>query len=196
MNIKVARTMLILCCIYIIGFYILKFIFPEKLLLIITDTNILNFGAFIEQNLVFTNIYYFLFNYLTFYLFVCASKGGFRLKWYEALYIFVGVGINMVVTNFAPEFMVHTSTSLMFLLALLCKGKLLNAVVAFVVHGYLSQFLFNIRGFETIIYRINIASSFVLATEGFIWLVLFALTFYLMEKRNGIRSTTLSRERN
>ena len=46
----IARTLLALCIIYMIGFYILKFIFPEYLLLAITDENVLKAGVFIESN--------------------------------------------------------------------------------------------------------------------------------------------------
>ena len=49
MNIKIAKTMLILCIVYIVAFYILKFIFPEQLLLVVTDPNILKVGQFLES---------------------------------------------------------------------------------------------------------------------------------------------------
>ena len=80
MNIKVARTLLILCIVYIVGFYILKFAFPEKLILVITDPNILQFGEFIESSPVYLEIYYILSTYLTFYLFASASSGRFKSR--------------------------------------------------------------------------------------------------------------------
>ena len=189
MNIKIAKTMLILCIIYIIGFYILKFIFPETLLLVVTDPNILAFGEFIESWTGYYHIYQVLSSLLTFYLFVCAARGSFKLKWYEFLYLLAAVVICKLVAMFAPDFYTHTSTSCMLLLAVLCKGKLLYSTLSFTIHGFLSQFLFSIRGFETIITKINVASGFVMSIECFIWLTLLGLLFYLKEKKNGNSST-------
>lgn len=192
MNIKIAKTLLVLNIVYIVAFYIIKFMFPDFLLLQITDPNVLKLGSFIESSKVTSEIYYFLSTFLTFYLFVCASTGKFKRKWYELIYIAVAVIINNLTTDFFPELCVHTSTSLMFLLALLCKGKMLYSVPAFVTYGYLSQFLFSIRGFEAIILNINIASGIILGLECYVWLFLFSLLFYLKEsKDNGKNSTTI-----
>lgn len=191
MNIKVARTLLILCIVYIVGFYILKFVFPEKLILVITDPNILQFGKFIESNAVYLEIYYILSTYLTFYLFASASSGRFKKKWYELIIIAVAVTINELVSIYMPNLMVQTSTSLMLLVALLCKGNLLYTTITFIIHGYLSQFLFQIRGFDTIIYETNVATSFVLSSEGYIWLVICGLVLFLTEQNNGESTSTI-----
>lgn len=194
MNIKIARTLLTLSIIYIIGFYIIKFIFPDFLLLQITDPNVLNFGKFVESSPIYLEIYYSISTFLTFYLFVSASRGSFKINWKHLIYLIVAVIINELVAIFIPELLVHTSTSLMFLLACLCKGKLWQTVISFVIHGYLSQFLFSIRGFETIIMNTNIATYLVLSLECYVWLILLALIFYLKEKKNyGKSSTTISK---
>lgn len=192
MNIKIARTMLILCAIYLVGFYVLKFAFPEQLLLTITGPKILYVGEFIESSIVYLNIYYFISTFVTFYLFVSASKGSFKAKWYELLYIAVADALYILVTDLLPDLSIHTSISLMFLLVLLCKGQLKYAVPTFIVHGYFSEFLFAIRGLEYFILEINIASGIVLSLEGYVWLVLFGLMFYLMERKNGKNITTIS----
>lgn len=191
MNIKIARTLLVLCIVYMVGFYVLKFIFPDYLILAITDETVLNLGKFIESNAIYLHIYYFVSTFITFYLFVVASSGRFKLKFYELLLIIAAVVVNRLVTDYLPELMVHTSTSLMFLLALLCRGKIKYAVPSFMAHGFLSQFLFEIRGFDAVIYKINIASGFVMSLECFAWLILFGLIFYLREKKNGKYSTTI-----
>lgn len=186
--------MLVLCIIYIVGFYILKFIFPNTLLLVVTDPTILKFGQFVESWTGYLHIYYFLTTFVTFYLFVSASRGSFKLRWLDLLYIMIAVVINRLVTELCPQFMVHTSTSLMFLLAWLCKGKLSYSVITFVTHGFLSQFLFSIRGFETIIMSMNVASSMLLGIEGYVWLALFGILFYLKEKKNGKCITTIPKQ--
>lgn len=196
MNIKIAKTLLVLCIIYIIGFYILKYIFPEYLLLTITDENILRFGAFIEKSIVTTYLLNLITTFVTFYLFVAACKGQFKLSLFELVILLLAVAVNFAITEFVPSLMAHTSTSLMLLLALITKGKMINSIITFIVHGYLAQFLFSIRGFDTIITEINIASGVVLAIETYVWLFLFALIFYLKEKKNGTLCTTISRQTN
>lgn len=189
MNKKIAKTLLILCSIYIVAFYVIKLIFPNILLQEITDPNILKLGEFIQNHIVITYIYYILSTYLTFYLFVSASKGNFKLKWQELLYILGGTAICILVSKLKPDLYVHTSTSVMFLLAWICKGKLSYSTISFVVHGFLSQFLTSIRGFETIITQINIASGIVLSFECWVWLLMLGLLFYLREKKNEHSST-------
>ena len=194
MNIKIAKTMLILCIIYIVAFYILKFIFPEQLLLVVTDPNILKFGSFIESSIFIKIAYWVITGFTTFYLFASASKGSFKLKWYEILYVLGATTINILVTTYLPDLMVHTSTSLMLLLAWLCKGKLSYSVITFVIHGFLSQFLFSIRGFETVIMNINTASGLILTIEGYVWMIILGLVFYLKEKKDGIHTSTISQQ--
>lgn len=185
MNIKIARTLLILCIVYIVAFYVVKFIFPDFLLLQITDTNVLNFGNFIESGIVYKYIYYMVSTFLTFYLFICASRGSFKLNWKELIYLLIATALCKAVNELIPELYVHTSTSCMFLLAFLCKGKLSYSAITFTIHGFLSQFLFSIRGFETIISKINIASGFILSIECYSWMLILSLLFYLKEKKNG-----------
>lgn len=193
MNIKIAKTMLILCIIYIMGLYILKFIFPEQLLLVITDDNILKFGEFIESWTGYVHIIQMLSTWITLYLFTSASKGNFKLKWYHVIYLTCGTIISNLILYIYPSLYTHISTSIMLLLAMLMKGKLSYTAITFSIHGLLSQFLFSIRGFETIIMKYNMASGLVLATECYVWLVLLALLFYLKEKKNGRISPTISK---
>ncbi len=194
MNLKVARTMLILCIVYIVGFYILKFAFPEHLLLTITDPTILKFGEFLQSWTGYLHIAQVLSSILTYYLFICACRGSFKLKWFEFLYILAATVICKLVNSYLPEFYVHTSTCCMLLLGYLCKGKLLYVIVSFTIHGFLSQLLFTIRGFETVISQINYASALVLAIEGWVWLTLLGLVFYLKEKKNGRMVTTIPQQ--
>lgn len=191
----IARTLLALCIIYMIGFYILKFIFPEYLLLAITDENVLKAGAFIESNETYILIHKLLSTFITLYLFACASKGSFALRKRDFIYIIGAVALSKIASSYLPNFYVHISTSCMFLVAWLCGGKISYTTITFVVHGFMSQMLFDIRGFGSIIFKINSASAIVLSLEGWVWLILFGLVFYLMErKRNGL-STTLPKQK-
>ena len=196
MNIKIARTMLILCGIYIIGFYILKFAFPDKLLLAITDPNVLKFGEFIESNIIFTYIYYAISTALTFYLFMCASKGSFKMKWYALVCMVGAIVIYFLVSDYAPEFEIHIVTSLMLVLAWINNGKMKYMIPTFIIHGLLQQLLLSIRGFETILLTANVASLMVLTLECYVWLLLLGLVFYLMEKKNVKSMSTIHRQGN
>lgn len=185
MNYKVAKTMLILCVVYLLGFYILKFIFPELLLQAITSETVLKLGEFINSSKIIEIAFKCVTIFITLYLFVCASKGKFALTGLEYVYILVGTAFTELTALFLPQFYTHFSISVMFLLALLCKGKLLNATVSFIIHGFLSQLLLSIRGFETVLTKINTISGLLLTTEAFVWLVVLTIIFKIKEKENG-----------
>ena len=186
MNYRIAKTMLILCVVYLIGLYILKFIFPELLLQTITSPTILRLGEMMSRYKILEHALKLLSSFLTYYLFVCASSGRFKRTWLEMFYIVLGVAICKVVVEFLPDLYTHTSISVMFILALLCKGNLKKTAIAFVLHGYCSQFLFLIRGFETVVIYVNSISGFLINIEGLFWLALLGIIFYIKEnKENG-----------
>ena len=186
MNSKVAKTMLALCIIYLIGFYVLKFFFPELLLQTITSEPIKAIDKFLNSWIGFSYIVAFIFGCLTFYLFACASSGKFKFHWAKLLTIAVFNIVLAVVLDFLPGLYTHTSIVFMLITAWVCDGKLPYTVISFTIHGYLSQFLLSIRGFETIIladYSIGAISCFVLTTEAYIWLCLLAIIFYIKENK-------------
>ena len=192
MNKKIAKTLLILCIAYMIGYYILKFIFAEQLLLVITDPNIIRLGKLIDGNVIYKYIFNLVTTFMTLLLFVFSSTGRFKLKWYEFMYVVLGTIICKLCAQFTPDLYTHTSISIMFLLALVCKGSLLYSVTSFTIHGYLSQFLFSIRGFETIMTKFTTATAIALMIECYMWLLILSLFFNLKENKNGC-STTISK---
>ena len=189
MNYKIAKTMLVLCVVYLIGFYVLKFIFPELLLLSITSPIMIRLGEFFSNSWVgFSHILKVLTSLWTYCIFVCASTGRFKRTRFEMVSIIIAVAIGKVVIELFPELYTHTSISIMLSLALLCKGRLSYTVVSFVLHGYLSQFLLSIRGVETVIVLIaktGVVGSLVMGIEMYVWLILLSLLFYFKEKKNG-----------
>jgi hypothetical protein len=122
---------------------------------------------------------------LAFYLFACAGSGRFKFNKIEIITLSAIIIVNNLVYYFIPSLYTHTCTSLMFLSALVVKGKLNYATISFVLHGYLTQFLTTIRGFETVIIYINPISGFILSTEANVWLLLLAIIFYFKENNNG-----------
>lgn len=185
MNKKIATTLLILCIAYIVGYYILKFVFPEKLLLVATDPNILRLGEFVQSNVIIENTFRIMTSFITYYLFSCACTGRFKFKWYEFIIILVFSVISRLCTIYFPNLYTHTATSIMLLLPTILRGKLLYTSISFILHGYLTQFLLEIRGFETIILQYNLVSGIVLMIEGFVWLIILTILFYLKENKNG-----------
>ena len=186
MNYKIAKTMLVLCIVYLVGFYILKFIFPELLLQTITSPTVLRLGEMMSKFVLLEFVLMFISNFLTFFLFSCASSGNFKFNRKQYAVILSATVINIIFVIFVPNLYTHTSISLMLICALVCKGKLKYTTISFVLHGYLSQFLFLIRGFESIVVQANAISGFLISSEGFVWLSLLAIIFYFKErKENG-----------
>ena len=185
MNYKIAKSMLILCIVYLVGFYILKFAFPELLIQTISSPTLIRLGEVLAKHTWFDHIVRTITTAIPIYLFACASAGRFKFTWYEFIYIIVGTIICRLCIIFFPSFYAHTSTAIMFLVAMLCKGKLIYSAITFAVHGYLSMFLTSIRGFETIILNINSVSGILISAEGYVWLILFAIIFNIKDNKNG-----------
>lgn len=186
MNYKIAKTMLILCIVYLLSFYILKFAFPNILLQAITSPTILKLGEFINSWKGYEYIVMCLGSIITFYLFCCASSGRFRFIWYEYLIIVLGAILNNIIVYNLPEIYTHTTISIMFILALVVKGKLFYSVISLTIHGYLSLFLTSIRGFNSIIVQISeigVLSGLILSLEAYLWLILLAIIFNIKERK-------------
>lgn len=185
-NYKIAKTMLVLCVVYLIGFYILKFIFPDLLLQAITSKELLALGEFVNSWKGFEVIINCICNFIALFLFSCACSGIFKKSIKEILIIISAVFVNAIVYYFFPEFYTHTSISCMLIISLLCKGKLNYTVISFVLHGYLSQLLLYIRGFETVLVqfiKIGVIGNFVISLEGYVWLALLSIIFYFKENK-------------
>lgn len=188
---KTAKTLLILSIVYMIGFYILKFIFPEYLLLVVTNPTILSFGEFINSWKGYEYILTTITTLITFYLFSCASTGKFKRSVLEFVVIVLSALINKVVILFLPELSVHTSTSLMFLIAFVCKGKIQYTAPAFIVYGYISQFILSIRGFETVMQYMTPVSGVIIGLECWVILLIFSYIHNIKENKNGRICTTI-----
>ncbi len=198
MNYKIAKTMLGLCIIYLVVFYIIKFIFPTFLIQTITSPSLINLGISINKYKFLSIFIMLVCSYLTFYLFAFASSGRFKFSWYEFVIIGAFMLANYFVTIFLPELYTHTSTASMLIIALIVKGKLSYTAISFTIHGYLSQFLMSIRGFETVIVQIQqagVLSSFVMCLEIYVWLLLLGIIFYFKENKiYGNNGTPLSQQ--
>lgn len=180
---KVFTTMLSLVVGVMIVYYILKFFFPEKFLLMITSQNILRFGEFLETHKIFDKIFSILMSFVTLYLFACGSASKTHLVWWKTL-IVVGVAIfNVLTSPYWGDFYLHSSIVTMFLCACLENSKLRQSVLIFSVHGYLQLCLLKIRGFESILPVMNKATMYALGLENLVWLVLFYIIFNFKKEK-------------
>lgn len=189
MNDKIAKTMLGLCIGYLSVFYVLKFFFPELLIQVIASPTLIRLGEVMKNYPLFDFAMQFISSFIVLYLFCCSSTGRFKFTLKEFGVIIGGNIICFLCSIFLSPFYTHTTTAMMLLLATYCKGKLAYSAIAFALHGYLSMLLSSIKGFETIIIYINSISGFMLAFEGYLWLVLLSIIFYFKEnKRNELAS--------
>lgn len=188
--------MLGLCIGYLSIFYILKFFFPQLLIQVIASPTLIRLGEFINSWIGFSVIVNVICVFITFYLFACSSCGRFKFTPKEIIICSVLVIFNIIVYYFLTELYTHISISSMFIVSCICKGKLSYTTISFSIHGLLSQFLFAIKGFDTIIYevqKIGTLSALVVGTEGYFWLLLLAIIFYFKENnKNGTNITTIS----
>lgn len=192
MNYKIAKTMLGLCVGYLLVFYVLKFFFPELLIQVIASPTLIRLGEFISIWIGFEYIVMSITLYITYYLFCCASSGKFKFGWKFHLIIAITIVISHLFADFLPELYTHTTTAIMLLLSAFANGNLKYTTITFIIHGYLSQFLASIRGFETIFIHINAISGILLNLEAFVWLILLSIIFCIKENtENGKICTPL-----
>jgi hypothetical protein len=191
MNYKIAKTMLGLCIGYLAVFYVLKFFFPELLLQVIASPTLIRLGEFIGIWVGFEYIVMSITLYITYYLFACASSGKFKFSWHFHLIIGIAIVISHIFADFLPELYTHTTTSIMLILSVLAKGNIKYTTISFVIHGYMSQFLLAIRGFETVLIYVNAVSGILFNLEAFVWMFSLAVMFYLKEKNYGKICTPL-----
>lgn len=183
MNYKIAKTGLILCIVYLVGFYVLKFSFPHILVQTITSPTMIKLGDFINSWRGFQEIVETLSLFLTFYLFSCASCGRFKLRLYELLSLLVLTVFANTIYYLLPELYTHTTISCMLAIAVIRKGNLFYTACSFVVHGYLTQFLLEIKGFETIMVYFTPISGILINLEVDVWLILLTIIFYIKENK-------------
>jgi hypothetical protein len=147
----------------------------------------LKLGAFLNKWIGFEYILTSITLFITLYLFLSSSRGKFHLTKLEFLVILIMVVIETLVCDFLPELYTHTSIVLMLALPALFKGNLKYTTITFTIHGYLSQFLLSIRGFETIAVKVaelGLLGGLILSLEIYVWLILLAIIFYFKEKKN------------
>ena len=191
MNYRIAKTSLVLCTIYLFAFYILKIFYPELLIQSITHPTLISFGNFMNKYPISLIFFQFISSFITFYLFACASSGKLKFNKKQIIWFLIINLIDNISFYLLPQFYTHTCTSLMLVMACIAKGNIYYTTISFTIHGFLSHFLTNIRGFSSIAHKINAISGFVIGTEGYIWLISLALIFNLKEKKNGTLATPL-----
>ena len=182
MNRKVFITVLILSIIYLVAFNVLKYVFPETFVLCLTGTEFITAGQFIDSRPVLYWICSVLFSGVTMYLYTCSCAGRKYLNLYETLCVVAGAILLQVSTVYFGMFNTHTSICIMLFLALICKGKLLNTVITFAIHGYLQLSILLVRGYEVILPVMNSAINLVFILETWFWLLTIYCIFNLREK--------------
>ena len=194
MNDKIAKTMLGLCIGYLSVFYVLKFFFPELLIQAITNPSLIHFGEIISSSRAYGLIFNIIGVCITYYLFACASSGKYMFSVLQFCEFAICAILSIICYYFIPELYTHTSVACMFAVSCFAKGKLQYATIAFIIHGYLSQFLMSIRGFETVLVQFSgkmFFSIYLLSIEAYIWQILLSIIFYIKEKQNGFTLSPL-----
>lgn len=180
---KVFITMLSLVIGVMVAYYVLKFLFPEKFLLMITDPNILRFGEFLETHKIFDTIFSIIMSFVTLYLFACGSASKTHLNWWKTLIVLGVATFNVLLAQYWTDFFLHISIVSMFFCASLEDCKLRPATLIFSIHGFLQLFLLKIRGFDSILPVMNKAVVHTLGMENLIWLVLFYIIFNFKKEK-------------
>lgn len=180
---KVFTTFLLLVIGVMVAYYVLKFFYPEKFLLMITDPNILRFGEFLEMHKIFNTVFSVFMSFVTMYLFACSTGGKLYLNWWRTgLILLMSISLKFVMI-YAYDFYLHSTIVAMFICACLSNANIYRTTLVYGVHGYLQLFLLDIRGFETILPVMNSAVVYALGLENLLWLILFYIIFNFKKEK-------------
>lgn len=183
MNRKVFITVLILSIIYLAAFNVLKYVFPETFILCLTGTEFMTAGQFIDSSPILYWACSYICSCVSLYIYSCCCAGKKYLNLYETLCVLLASALTHVSTLYFGMFSTHTTICVMLFLALVCKGKLLNTVITFAIHGYLQLSILLVRGYEVILPVMNSAINLVFILETWFWLLTIYCIFNLKEKK-------------
>ena len=177
MNKKVFISMISLVVTFLVGLYIAKIFFPQEFMMSIQNEKIIAIGTFIDSHEWLYYICCGITAFITYYLYCCASKHSFTLKWYELLEI-LGVVVLCRIVNFYDVTMATALSyaSFIFLPALMGADFKTSAIV-YTTHLIAQALSLGIRSLPIYLTSVNFITALFLTIEMYFWLLLYFIIF-------------------
>lgn len=171
---------LILCGVLLVAFYVAKIFFAEFIVGVAEIPAIVNFGNFIDGNIVFRNIFDFLSNILItgIYFCACCRVSKLNLKAFLVLVCYALV-LRLCSNFFTGLYSVFNLGGLVFCPLIICllnnnanKDTFISTVICFSVDSITQVLSMIIRDITLIANTLNTATYTVLLIDMIIWRVL------------------------
>lgn len=190
MNKKVWITLLILLISCLVAYTIIEFVFPETFIMVLTDTNILKIGNFIEERAWLYEIVCYVTSFITFYLFGCISKEKWHLKFYETLIVIALVVCSQLLYVYVPQVGVMAGIIPMLLVGVIIGNRTKLFLGAFIGHNICQYLVLFVRGYNEVLPTLNAGSDICMLLENYVLLFVFYIISNIKEKKNEQNEST------
>lgn len=184
MNKKVLKVMIGLVVAFLVADYVLKFFFPEEFVMMLSNPQLISFGAFVDKHLYVHMCLGVITSSITYVLYVCATTRRYFVKWYELLLIF-GISVFTQIAYYFIDIELGSAigTLAMFILPTIGNATLRDTAIVYTVHHSAQWLSTKIRGLPMLLPSVNYATILALTVECYFWLLLFYLLYNINNKR-------------
>lgn len=197
MNKRVFISMIGLVIGFLLLMYVLKFFFPEQFLFAIENDTIIEIGSYIDNHAWAYYIVGITTSFITYWLYLCAVCGKYRLSIKETAVVLVVIGISIGI-SFKDESAVAIVSyiSLVALPAIFGSRNIKALAIVFSVHTLAQYFSLQIRDLPLFFTDVNTVTATIVGGECYLWLILFYIIYnYKREvKTNGLEISSSVRE--
>jgi hypothetical protein len=179
---------LILCGVLLVGFYLIKLIYPEFIIGVAQSKSIVAFGTYIDNH----KWAYYIFDSSVAFLSACVYCGAccrkYKLSWKDLLIIAVWITILNIVFAIIPQHYTHINYILLISAPFVCcvlnntvnKECFISTCICFCCDILLQLISMSIRDLTSLAVQFNSATFCILLIDGYIWR--FLLYFYFNYK--------------
>lgn len=175
MNKRVLKTMIFLLWIFLVSFQIVKIFFGEWFAIRISNENILQIGAFIDEHEWLKQGLYVITSWFTYFCYLCACKQKWNLTIKEHLALIIVMAILVVLRKFFPIIGMNIDVVLMVFIPCCMKAEYKQVAIIFTVHSLGQLLLLNIRSLPLLLLGTDFVTQFILSMDAYLWLVLYYL---------------------
>ena len=173
MNKRLFQSMIYLVIGFLIGCYVLKFIFPEQFVLFVQNRKLIDIGYYIDIHPLAFYSFGILTSFTTYWLFCCAVCKKLYLSKKECFIVLIAVIGSIFITLIDVQLSTHYSVFSLIFIAYLFKAEFKETLIVFGIHGLAQAISLSIRDLTTYMINFDSLSFLVLTLECYLWLILF-----------------------
>lgn len=182
MNKKVFVSMLILTISFLASLYVLKIFYPQELVIMIENEQLIRIGNFIDSHKWAYYLTSTLTAFITYWLYLCACCNKKYLKFWECLLVLAVIGVSFVINEYSPNIAMYYAFTIMIILPAILKGKLFNTAIIYTIHIFAQYLSLSIRSLPLLFATFNSLIGIFMTIECYLWLVLFYMIFNYNKK--------------